>query len=112
MANVSTFLDISSSYDKLGHDVRKGDTPSKGLRRGLLNYLVNMLQDEENLIDCQGAHEEPKGRPKGPRDLKTAGGIPLALLPLPGPPGLPSGFSWTPWRLSSYPYLEACYKAS
>ena len=37
--------------------------------------------------------EEPEGRPVGPGDLKTAMGVPLALLPLPGHPGLPSGSS-------------------
>ena len=35
----------------------------------------------------------PEGKPGGPRDLKTAGGRPLALLPLPGPPSVPSGSS-------------------
>ena len=43
-------------------------------------------------MDCQGAQDEPEGRPGGPGDLKKQLGWvpPLALLPLPGPPGLPS----------------------
>ena len=31
-------------------------------------------------MDCQGVQEEPKGRPGGPRNPKTARGDPLALL--------------------------------
>ena len=41
-------------------------------------------------MDCQ----EPEGRLGGAGDLNTAiEAPPLALLPLPGPPGLPSAFS-------------------
>ena len=67
-------------------------------------------------MDCQGAEEEPEGRPGGPGVLETArGGLglglghdlgpglglglgsPLALLPLTGP-DLPSGASWGTWQ--------------
>ena len=44
-------------------------------------------------MDSQGAQEEPEGRPGGPGDLEKARGAPLALVPLPGPPGLPPGSS-------------------
>ena len=44
-------------------------------------------------MDCQGAQQEPEGRPEGPGDLKLAGGSPLALLHLPAPPGLSYGSS-------------------
>ena len=51
------------------------------------------LGNRDSSMDCQGAQEDPK-RPEGPGDLNTATGVPpLALLPLPGPPGLPSGSS-------------------
>ena len=52
------------------------------------------LEDKNGLMDCQGAQEEPEGRPGGPADLETAReGCPLPRLPLSGPPGLPSGSS-------------------
>ena len=35
--------------------------------------------------------EQPEGRLGGPGDLKQLGWAPLALLPLRGPPGIPSG---------------------
>ena len=37
--------------------------------------------------------------------FKQLGEVPLANLPLPGPPGLHSGLPGNP---SNYPYLEAC----
>ena len=37
--------------------------------------------------------EEPEGRPGGPGRGKRDGGEPLAVVRLPAPPGLPSGFS-------------------
>ena len=49
--------------------------------------------------------EEPEGRPGGPGELKTArGGSPLALLSLPGPPGLPSGSSLGSLTIHDGPY--------
>ena len=66
-------------------------------------------------MDYQGAHEEQEGRPGGPEDLKTAGGVSLALSPLPGPPGLPAfllALPGLPSNPSSYPYLEACLEDS
>ena len=64
--------------------------------------------DWDSLLDCQGAQEEPEGRPGGPVNLQTARGVPRALslvllaflLALPGLPGNPS----------SFPYLEAYLK--
>ena len=47
--------------------------------------------DWDSLMDGQGAQEQPEGRPGGTGDFKTARDVPLALLPIPGPPGLPSG---------------------
>ena len=40
--------------------------------------------------------EEPEGRPGGPGDPESPWESRLARLPLPGPPGLPSGSSWAP----------------
>ena len=45
-------------------------------------------------MDCLVAQEEPEGRPGGPGDVKTAREDLLALLPLHGPLGLPSGSSF------------------
>ena len=50
-------------------------------------------------MDCQGAEEEPGGRPEGPGALETA----RALLPLRDPPGLPSGLLIRPTALASAP---------
>ena len=43
------------------------------------------LQDKDSLMDCQGAQEEPEGRPGGPGNLKTATRSQLTLSPLPSP---------------------------
>ena len=42
------------------------------------------------LLCCR---EEPEGRPGGPERDENIRGVPLAPLPLPGPPGIPSGSS-------------------
>ena len=41
-----------------------------------LTSRISRLQDKDSLMDCQGALEEPEGRPGGPGNLKTARGFP------------------------------------
>ena len=48
------------------------------------------------------AREAPEGRPARPGDPESPRVSPLAISPLPGPPGLPSG-SGFPGNRSSYP---------
>ena len=49
-------------------------------------------------MDCQRARKRQKEGLADQGTLKKLGGIPLALLPLPGPPGLPFGYPWAPWK--------------
>ena len=42
-------------------------------------------------MDCPGAQSQKEGQEEGTMDLGR--GTPLAMLPIPGPPGLPSGSS-------------------
>ena len=50
--------------------------------------LENLVQEKDSLMDVQGAQEEPEIRPGGPGNPKTGREVHLALLPVPGHPGL------------------------
>ena len=52
--------------------------------------LTNSWVKAELIWSSKEPREDPEGRPGAPVELKTVGGIPLALLLLRGPSGLPS----------------------
>ena len=60
--------------------------------------------DRDGLMDCQRAQSQQEGK-EDEGTLKELGGVPLAVLPLPGPPGIPSG-SGLPGNPSSYILLH------
>ena len=64
-------------------------------------------------MGCQGAQEETEGMLGAPGDLKTArGGSPLALLSLPGSPGLPSVLLQAFAQKTPAAWLPGCLLAS
>ena len=55
-----------------------------------------------------GSKEGPGQGQQDHGTFKQLGGIPLVVLPLPGPPGLPSGSSWLLGNTFNFPYLGTC----
>ena len=56
--------------------------------RPVQGYWYGRLQDEDSLIDRQGAQEEPKEGQEDQGEVKDLGGTPPTVLRSPGPPGL------------------------
>jgi hypothetical protein len=69
--------------------------------------------DCDSLMDCQGAQSQNEGQEDQETSKQLGRASPRALLFLPTPPSLPSGY-WLPGNPSSYPnpsnypYAEAC----
>ena len=69
-----------------------------------LCYACLDLRSNRKVVwkSCHDPWEQRGGRPGGSMTLKQLGSLPLALVPRPGPPGLPSGSSLGPHELPQH----------